>query len=221
MVQGTGPASSVRIETLLPYHRWRSHAARVLNNQHPYPHVVKELWIHARYDGDRRWLAFIPRSREFPNVEVLVIKSFQSAIVGELGSVIGPESNYPQLSTLVVHIPCWTFAGFCKFAEALRYHHPNLRIVRVGAVVWANLEATVKMFEGVTEDNKTLTFEVDSLNLGTDFGGMELPEVCTAGDVTWWQWKSGIRTRELGDTEQMIQDIYSGETDHDQWSQIH
>ena len=217
VVQATGPASSVRIETTLPYRALRSHAARLLEDHHPCPHVVKELWIHAHYDGDRSSLKFIPRSQVFPNLEVLVIKALESAVVDELCSAIKPEVKYPQLSTLVVYIPCWTFPDFCKFAEVLRYHHPKLRTVRVGAVVWVDLEAAVKVFKNIAEE-KTLTIEVDSLNLDTDFGGMELPEICAAGDVTWWQWSCGIHTEELEDIEQMMQEIFSEEKYLDRWS---
>jgi len=221
VVQTTGPASSVRIETRISYYPRRSHAARVLEDHHPSTHVVKELWIHARYPGRRTSLRFIPHLRGFPNVEVLVIKASRSAIVDQLCFVIGPEGKYPQLSTLVVYIPCWTFADFYKFVEVLRHYHPKLRKVRVGAVVWVDLEAVVRALGNITKDNNTLAFEVHGLDLGTDFGGMELPEVCTVGDVTWREWKCGLRTPELEEVERTMRDIFSEETDLNQWSQAH
>lgn len=153
-------------------------------------------------------------------MEVLVIKASQSAIVEELRFVIGPEGKYPQVSTLVVYIPCWTFADFCTFAEVLRHDHPKLRTVRMGAVMWVDLEAVVKVLGGITKYNNTLTFVMDELNLSTDFGGMELPEVCTVGDGTWWEWKCGLRTSELEGVGRTMQDVFSEETDLDQWSQV-
>jgi len=198
VIQTTGPASSVRIETQIPRSEQQPHPTRVLGEQHPRPHVVKELWIHARYPSLSGPLYFIPHSREFPNVETLVIKSSESTIIDELGFVIGPEGKYPLLSTLVLYILCWTFVGFCKFAELLRHHHTNLRTVWVGAMVWVDWEVVVKVLDDIAKDNGTLAFEVDDLNLYTDFGGMELPEVCTVGYPTWLVWKCGIRRTELG-----------------------
>ena len=222
VIQATGPTSSTRIEASIPYHAPKRHAAYVLDEQHPCPYVVKELWIHAQYHGPRESLYFIPGSQEFPNVETLVIKASESTIINELCCVIWLECIYPQLSTLVVYIPCWTFVDFRKFAEALRCHRTKLRTVRVGAVVWVDREAAVEMLEDVEEDNETLTFEVEDLNLYTDFGGMELPEVCTVEeDTSWWQWKCGICTSALGVIKLAMEDICSQETDLDQWSQIH
>ena len=93
----------------------------------------------------------------------------------------GPDGRYPLLSTLVVYAPCWTFVDFCKFAGVLRHHHASLRTVRVGAMVWVDREAAVEILKDVTKDNGTLAFEVGNLNLPTNFGVMELPEVCTVG----------------------------------------
>jgi len=221
VIQTTGPASSVRIEAPIPHSEQEPHAARVLGEQHPRPHVVKELWVHARYPASSRWQYFIPRSQEFPNVETLVIKSSESAIIDELRFVIGPEGKYPLLSTLVLYVPCWTFVGFRKFAEVLRHHHANLRTVRVGAVVWVDREAVVKVLGDIAEDNGTLAYEVDDLNLHTDFGGMKLPEVCTVGWPPWLGWKCGIHRADLaGLIEERMQNIFSHEIDLDRWSQI-
>ena len=221
VVQMTGPTSSIRIETLLPYYPRTSHAAHVLEDQHPCTHAVKELWIHTHYPGRYTSRRFVPHSPGFPNVEVLVIKASQSVIIDELCFVIGPEGKYPQLSTLVVYIPCWTFVDLYKFAELLRYHHPKLRTVRVGAVVWVDLMAAAKVLGGIKKDNNSLKVGVDGLDLDADFGGMELPEVCTARDVTWWEWKCGIRPPQLEEVEKTMQDIFSEETDLNQWSQVH
>jgi len=218
VIQTTGPASSVQIETPIPRSEQKPHAARVLGEQHPRPHVVKELWVHARYPGFHNSVYFIPRSQEFPNVETLVIKASESTIIDELRFVIGPEYKYPLLSTLVVFVPCWTFVDFSKFAEILRRPHANLRVVRVGAVVWVDQEVVVWVLEDVAKENETLTFEVDDLNLHTDFGGMELPEVCTAGRPTWWVWNCRIP---LGVVEQKMKDIFSREKGLDQWSWVY
>ena len=64
VIQATGLASSVRVETQLPYYPQRSHAARVLEDQHPRTQVVKELWIHARYPDRRMSPRFIPHLRD-------------------------------------------------------------------------------------------------------------------------------------------------------------
>ena len=75
----------------------------------------------------------------------------------------------------------------------------------------------MKVFGGKAKDNNAVTFEVVELNLDTDFGGMELPEVCTAGDATGWEWKCGFHTLER---EKTIQDIFSEEMDLNQWSHV-
>lgn len=134
-MQTTGPASSVRIEASIPHYAPKRHAPHMLDVQHPYPYVTKELWIHACYHGFRESLHFIPGSQEFPNVETPVIEASKSTTVDELCFVIELELIYPELSTLVLYLPCWTFLDFHKFAETLQYHRTKLRKIRVGVVV--------------------------------------------------------------------------------------
>lgn len=62
VVQTTGPASSTRFETQIPDYPRRAHAVRVFEDQHPCTHVVKELWIHARYPGRYSSRHFIPHT---------------------------------------------------------------------------------------------------------------------------------------------------------------
>jgi len=162
VIQTTGPASSVRIEASIPYYAPEHHTAHVLNERHPCPYVVEELWINARYHGFCELMYFIPNSQGF--METLVIKASESTIINELRFVMGLEGIYPQLSTLAVYIPCWTLTDFREFTEVLRNHRTGLRAIRVGTVVWIDREAAIEMLGRAAEDNKTLTLQVEDLN---------------------------------------------------------
>ena len=66
------------------------------------------------------------------------------------------------------------------------------------------------MLEDVEEGNETLKFEAEDLNLYTDFGGMELPEVCTSKEdpPTCGSKKAGFAFRHWrssgGDTRHLL-----------------